>query len=57
MIYFIIYNIFQSVDSPLSRSQLDELICMLDKDGDGEIDLTLYFYIKNIIYYTNTIII
>ena len=30
----------QSVDSPLSKAQLDELINMLDKDGDGEIDLT-----------------
>ena len=30
----------QSVDTPLSKSQLDELITMLDKDGDGEIDLT-----------------
>ncbi|XP_067939903.1 uncharacterized protein [Watersipora subatra] len=29
----------QEINTPLSRSQLDELLDMLDKDGDGEIDL------------------
>jgi len=32
-------TLLQEINTPLSRSQLDELLDMLDKDGDGEIDL------------------
>jgi Ca2+-binding EF-hand superfamily protein len=30
--------IFQSIQVPLTAKQLDRLITMLDKDGDGEVD-------------------
>ena len=29
---------FQSIKVPLTQKQLDQLITMLDKDGDGEVD-------------------
>lgn len=31
----------KSINTPLSAAQLNELIEMLDKDGDGEVDLRL----------------
>lgn len=33
--------ILQQIDTPLSELQLNDLIKMLDKDGDGEVDLKL----------------
>ena len=30
--------VFQAYEVPLTRAQVDRLIGMLDKDGDGEVD-------------------
>ena len=42
LVYFYSVNstlsILQSIEVPMTMSQLDKLIKMLDKDGDGEID-------------------
>ena len=30
--------VLQAIDLPLTKQQLDTLLNMLDKDGDGEVD-------------------